>query len=319
MSRLKKRLLISLGGLSGVALGLPYLLPLTGPTPVDAISWADANGAFAPVGDTRLYYQRAGSGGRPMVLAHGFGASSFSWRANLRPIADAGYTVYALDLRGFGLSDKSWAGDMAHAAQADRLKAFMDALGLDRAVLAGNSMGGNIIAHFALKYPERVRGLILVDAAVYGGHLGGGWVAALLGVPPLRRWGQIAVRLALADDKRNAATLKSAWFDSTKVTPDILTGYRRALQTADWDVSLLAMIRDGATNNISARLGEITAPTLIIWGEHDTWISPDKGPQLARDIAGSKLIVIPNAGHVPHEEQPEEFNRVVIEFVRGLK
>jgi len=319
MSRIKKILLVTFGSLTFVVVGLPYLLPLTGPAPVDAATLADADGAFVQAGDTRLYYEKAGSGAVPIVLVHGFGASSFSWRNNLRPIADAGYTVYAPDMRGFGLSDKSWDGSMAHAAQADRLAAFMDAMQIDRAVLVGNSMGGNIIAHFALKYPDRVRGLIFVDAAIYTGAPNAQLVSTLLQFPPIRRWGQHAVRFLLADDTRNAATIKSAWYDASQVTDEVLIGYRRALQTADWDLGLLAMSRDSGQNDVSERLGEIIAPTLVIWGEHDTWINPANGPRLQQAIAGSRLIVIPNAGHVLHEEQPAEFNQRVIEFVSGLE
>ena len=319
MSRLKKFWLVMAGGLAFVTLGLPYLLPLNGPATVDPATLADANGAFVQAGDTRLYYQREGSGAVPIVLVHGFGASSFSWRDNLRPIAAAGYTVYAPDMRGFGLSDKRWDGDMSHAAQAERLAAFMDAAGIDRAVLAGNSMGGNIIAHFALKYPQRVRGLIFVDAAIYTGAPNAQLVAALLEFPPLRRWGQHALRFLLADDARNADTIKSAWYDPSRVTAEVLSGYRRALYTPDWDLGLLALSRDSGRNDLSGRLGEIAAPTLIIWGEHDSWINPANGPRLQQAIAGSKLIVIPQAGHVPHEEQPAEFNRLVIEFVNGLR
>ncbi len=319
MSRLKKFLLGGLGGLLFVTIGLPYLLPLSGPAPVDPATLADENGAFVQAGDTRLYYQREGSGDVPIVLVHGFGASSFSWRDNLRPIADAGYTVYAPDMRGFGLSDKNWDGDMSHAAQADRLAAFLDAAGIDRAVLAGNSMGGNIIAHFALKYPQRVRGLIFVDAAIYTGAPNAPLVSTLLQFPPIRRWGQHAVRFLLADDTRNADTIKSAWYDPARVTRDVLSGYRRALYTPDWDLGLLAMSRESGQNDLSGRLGEITAPTLIIWGEHDTWINPANGPRLQQAIAGAELRIIPRAGHVPHEEQPAEFNQLVIEFLESLK
>lgn len=319
MAQIKKILLITFGGLALTVIGLPYVLPLTGPVAVDPVTLADADGAFVQAGDTRMYYEKAGSGEVPIVLVHGFGASAFSWRNNLRPIAVAGYTVYAPDMRGFGLSDKSWDGDMSHAAQADRLAAFMDALQIDRAVLAGNSMGGNIIAHFALKYPDRVRGLIFVDAAIYTGAPNAQLVATLLQFPPLRRWGQHAVRYLLADDTRNAETIKSAWYDASQVTDEVLIGYRRALQTPDWDLGLLAMSRDSGQNDISHRLSEIHVPTLIIWGEHDTWINPSNGPRLNKAIAGSKLSVIPQAGHVPHEEQPAEFNQLVIEFLSSMK
>ena len=325
MSRRKKVLL----GFTGVSLFsvfvLPYLLPLNGPPTVDPTLLADPDGAFVQAGDTRMYYQKSGNGAQktgardvPIVLVHGFGASSVSWRDNLNPIAEAGYTVYAPDLRGFGLSDKGWDKSMSQDAQADRLKAFLDAQGIDRAVLAGNSMGGGIVTHFALRYPDRVRGLVLVDPAIYG-DTSSGIASALIGLPGIQRWGQHVVRLLLGNSERNANMLKSAWFDSAKVTPDVLSGYRRALQTPNWDINLLALIRDGASNNLGPRLKELNVPTLIVWGEYDTWISPTNAPKLNQDIAGSKLAIIKDAGHVPHEERSQEFNGLLIDFVKGLK
>ncbi len=318
MARRTKILLGLLGLLLFILFGLPYLLPLNGPATVDPVTLADPNGAFAQAGDTRTYYQKAGTGGVPIVLVHGFGASSFSWRGNLNPLAKAGFTVYAPDMRGFGLSDKGWDKSMSQDAQADRLKAFMDAMGIDRAVLAGNSMGGGIVTNFALRYPDRVRGLVLVDPAIYDG-LHGGVASQLVSLPGLQRWGQHLVRFILVDDARNAGIIKSAWFDPSKVTPDVLRGYRRALQTPEWDLGLLALLRDGLGSDLGPRLKGLNVPTLIVWGDHDTWISPSNAPKLHQDIAGSKVAIIPDAGHVPHEEQPEEFNRLVIDFAQGLK
>jgi pimeloyl-ACP methyl ester carboxylesterase len=183
--------------------------------------------------------------------------------------------------------------------------------------LAGNSMGGGIVTNFALRYPDRVRGIVLVDPAIYGGAPSG--VSALVGLPGIQRWRQQLVRFLLGNSDRNASMLKSAWFDSSKLTPDVLSGYRRALQTPDWDLGLLALMRDGASNNLGPRLKDLNVPTLIVWGEHDTWISPTNAPKLNQDIAGSKLAIIQNAGHVPHEEQPAEFNGLLIDFVKGLK
>jgi pimeloyl-ACP methyl ester carboxylesterase len=324
MYRRKKILLSILGVLLLIIFVLPYLLPLSGPATVDPTTLADPNGAFVQAGDTRMYYQKAGTGAPksgagdvPIVLVHGFGASSFSWRENLNPIGDAGFTVYAPDMRGFGLSDKGWDKSMSQDAQADRLKAFMDAQGIDRPVLAGNSMGGGIVTNFALRYPDRVRGLVLVDPAIYGG-MNSGIASTLISLPGIQRWGQHLVRFILANDDRNASTIKSAWFDGSKVTPDVLSGYRRALQTSDWDMGLLALVRDGMSNNLGPRLKDLHVPTLIVWGEHDTWISPTNAPQLKQDIAGSKLEIMQGAGHVPHEEKSEEFNKLLIDFVKGL-
>ena len=184
-------------------------------------------------------------------------------------------------------------------------------------MLAGNSMGGDIITNFALRYPDRVLGLALIDPGIYGGA-NSGVASALVSLPGIQRWGQHVVRLiwpitiGMQTRSRTRGLI-------VEVTPEVLSGYRRALQTPDWDISLLALMRDGSSNNLGPRLGELKAPTLIVWGDHDTWISPTNAPKLNQDIAGSQLEIIQDAGHVPHEEKPEEFNGLMIDFVKGLQ
>src|SRR5439155_1234568 len=121
---------------------------------------------FARIGDARIRYLDVGAG-TPVIFIHGLGASMYAWRKNLAPVMAAGYRVVALDLLGFGSSDKPARG-YTNAAYAQLVVALMDSLHLPDAVLVGHSMGGEIAAEVAISFPTRVRGLVLIGAAGLG-------------------------------------------------------------------------------------------------------------------------------------------------------
>lgn len=291
---------------------LPYLLPLGGEIVAPELL-ADPGGFFTPLDDGTLYAVHAPGDGPAVLLLHGFGGSTVTWRETIPALADAGFDVYALDLRGFGLSDKGYAADYDHAAQAGRVVAWMDAVGLERAALVGHSMGGNVAARVALIAPERVTGLALVSASISG--QGARWrvPGALLDVPFLRRWAQIGLRRAVPlyfeDLLRDAAANDSV------LSPDLIAGYRRALRTPDWELALLAMLRD--TDRDPPPVSEVQVPTLIVWGAADTWVSPDEGAWLERAIPGAERIVLDGAGHLPMHERPEAFQAALLDFLDG--
>ena len=291
---------------------LPYLLPLGGEIVAPELL-ADPGGFFTPLDDGTLYAVHAPGDGPSVLLLHGFGGSTVSWRETIPALAGAGFDVYALDLRGFGLSDKGYDADYDHAAQARRVVAWMDAVGLERAALVGPSMGGNVAARVALIAPVRVSRLGLVSASVSG--QGGRWrvPGALLDVPFLRRWAQIGLRRAVPlyfeDLLRDAAA------DDSVLSPELIADYRRALHTPDGELALLAMLRD--TDRDPPPVSEVQVPTLIVWGAADTWVSPDEGAWLERAIPGAERIVLDGAGHLPMHERPEAFQAALLDFLDG--
>lgn len=297
---------------------LPYGLPLGGPAMVHPSHLADANGAFVQVEGESLYYTHVPGPGEAVVLIHGFGGSTVTWEETGRALAAAGYDVYAVDLLGFGLSQKGWRHDLSHPAQARRVLGLMDALGIERAVIVGHSMGGNVAAHVALSAPERVSGLVLVSAAILGSSNGMQPVPpGLLSLPVVQRWAQIGLR-ALVVPMFDGLLFDAAALDVT-IPPETVEGYRRALQTPEWDLGLLALTRDADRNGLPAPLSTLRVPTLILWGAEDRWVAPDNGVQLEALIAGAQRIEFAGVGHLPMHEVPEAFNTALLAFLQQTR
>lgn len=269
---------------------------------VDVAELADANGTFAEVAKRQIYYLRWPASGPRLVLIHGFGTANTSWGTVAPLLARAGYDTYALDLGGHGLSSKRWGVGYSHADQADLVDGWMQHLGLDSATVVGHSMGGNVAAHLALRHPRRVERLVLEAPAVLSGlqSVPGG-LRALLEVPALRQAARLAVRtIVLGSDLSR--------FEATN--PLVL----RSLRTADWDLALLAAVRDSGGNQLTpAQLRGITAPTLLLWGANDTTIPVADSDRLQAILPHVRAVTMPGLGHLAHEEAPQRFVELVVQ------
>jgi pimeloyl-ACP methyl ester carboxylesterase len=323
--RWPRRLGIALLVLLAAFFVVPFLIPLPEQPDREAADVAaelGLAGALVEASGTRSWVEEAGPvDGTPVVLIHGFGGSSWSWRATLPALAAAGYRAVALDLANFGLADKSWDLDTTHAAQADLVAAVMDARGIARATLIGHSMGGNVLAWFAARHADRIDGAVLVDAATgpaaTGG--GGGIVAGLVRLPNVRRIGQLVLRSQLTEE-RMADILRSAWADPARVTDEDVSGYVAPLQTVDWDLGLLAILRDSGDSVLDSPIADVlTVPTVIIWGREDPWIPLASGEALHDALPNAEWHIIDDAGHLPMEEQPAAFNDVLLAWLESTR
>jgi pimeloyl-ACP methyl ester carboxylesterase len=233
------------------------------------------------------------------VLLHGTSSSLHTWDGWALALAPT-HRVIRYDMPGFGLTGPAADGDYSVEGYVRVLVALLDSLGVRRCVLAGNSLGGHVAWAAAALHPDRVARLVLVDAAGYpfrstsvpiGFRLArapvvGGLLTELLP----RRVVESSVRDVYGDPSRVTPALVDRYFDMTT-----RAGNRRAV------IERFRQTRPGA---LSERVPTLRVPTLILWGGRDRLIPPASGDRFHREIAGSRLVVFPDLGHVPHEEDP---------------
>jgi pimeloyl-ACP methyl ester carboxylesterase len=276
---------------------------------------ADPDSKFIELNGLTVHYKELGQGENTFILLHGFGASLFSWREVMQPFSELG-RVIAFDRPAFGLTSRplTWEGDSPYSpeAQVQLVLALMDALGVEKAYLVGNSAGGTVSVAFALEHPDRVAGLILVDAAIYTGGGSPAWVRPLLGTPQLDHLGPLlARRISSSGDD----FIRTAFHDTSLVTDDVLAGYRKPLRANNWDRALWNLTKASHPLGLAERLKELTMPVLVITGDDDRIVPTEQSLQLAKDIPGATLSVIKDSGHLPHEEKPAEFMQAVRQFL----
>lgn len=250
----------------------------------------------------------------PVLLVHGWGCSVYVFRFNMPALADAGYRVIAIDLKGHGLSDKPQrAEDYTIDALVEHLREVLDALGLDRPVLAGHSLGGTLIYHFACRYPERVRGLGLISPT------------GLTGVPRMRAYHFLtpAFLIPLYRRLRSRAVVKAAlrrvygkrghystrdveeYFAPTQF-PEYGPAIRHALHSYDWKASK------------NRALATVNVPALGIWGSLDHMM-PKRGMEIYRRLLPQIVLdEVPDAGHVITEETPDEVNAALLGLLQRV-
>jgi pimeloyl-ACP methyl ester carboxylesterase len=304
-------------GLFLMVCALPYLIPL-GDTQAEISpdELVGEHGRFLNIDGMSIYVeeQNPESLQATIVFIHGFGGSTFSWRDNAPFFASQGYRIVSLDMKGFGLSYKDFASDYSHPAQAELLAKVLARLGVDRAYFVGHSMGTSVMLHFAHLYPEKVLGLVSVDGAV---NLDEGRISfsALLNLAPFQKAGEVFLTRYVTKD-RIGQLLESASYQDI-VTAEVVDGYYNRLVTGQWAQSLLAMTRDMSRNTITFALEDLDFPTLILWGENDTWVKQTDIDRWRDRIPSAEFHAIPETGHMLMQEEPFFFNIVVLAFLKS--
>jgi pimeloyl-ACP methyl ester carboxylesterase len=319
-----KKFLKIIGIAFSVMLALLLVVPFLIPVPplkdtVPAEQLADPDSLFVEVNGIQVHYKTYGQGEPTFILLHGFGASLFSWHAVTTPLSEYG-TVIAYDRPAFGLTERpmTWEGENPYSpqAQVDLVIGLMDELNIEKAILVGNSAGGTISMLTALQYPERVQALILVDPAVYAGGGAPAWVHPILNTPQMNRIGPLFARQLQA---QGVEFIKTAWHDPSKITPEILAGYQKPLRANNWDKALWFLTVASQESGLAERLNELTLPVLVITGDDDRIVPTEQSVRLAKELPNATLKVIPQSGHLSHEEHPDLFMQAVTEFLTTLK
>ena len=270
---------------------------------------------FIDVDGVQVHYQEAGDKRAPaLVLIHGFASSTLVWSKVFLRLAEEGFRVIALDMLGYGYSAKPKNGEYTIAGQAKLLKRLLDCIGIPRALIVGSSYGGAVAATCALDYPERVEKLVLVGTVnnnrplayklmrVFGSPLFGDVVSPLL----------IGSRRLLRRRMKRVYD-RHAWvLDERRVDARHLP-----LRAAGTQRAIIRTVRCWDAERISQCAHLISQPTLLLWGENDREIPLADGERLHAAIPGSRLIVFLKCGHLPHEEYPEAFVNLVVDFCKG--
>lgn len=252
---------------------------------------------FISVDGMDIHYRRSGQG-PDLLLIHGTGASLHTWNA-WTEILQKDFRVTSVDLPAFGLTGPNPESDYSIPSYIDFLEEFRRAIQLDSFHLAGNSLGGLISWQYTLAHPEQVEKLILIDASGL----------------PLKKSLPLAIRLAknpllgkillkITPKSLFVKSLKEVYGDDTKITPAITARYFELFRRPGNRQAYVDRARQPFEADTTG-IGRITAPTLILWGEQDTWIPVEHAYEFQRAIPRAELIIYPEAGHVPMEEIPE--------------
>jgi pimeloyl-ACP methyl ester carboxylesterase len=270
-------------------------------------------GTFRKINGLNIRVLAAGNG-MPVVLIHGFMGMAYDWRFNIQELGKH-FSVYALDLPGFGYSDKPLNFDYTSNGYAEFIASFLNAYRIERAVLIGNSMGGQIALMFCSKYADRVAGLVLVDS--------GGYPHSVEFLPFKLLKAPVIGEISMALINRTIIKImlrKGIYFDGSFATDEVINNYHGVYGTVNARKMppkvMRKIMKDEA--HIASHLDNIKCPALIIWGAEDRVISPLRAEMFHKDIRNASVLMMPQAGHMPQIEKSKAVNKALIEFLMPL-
>ena len=273
--------------------------------------WAKkyATGEIIELNGHSTHYVEKGAG-EPLILIHGFFYDSYMWNKNIDALAE-GFKVYALDLWGFGYSTRDPL-DYGYPLYADQLLKFMDTLNIERASLIGQSMGGGTCILFSVNHRDRVNKMILVDAAGLPNPLP--LMGKIVNLPML---GEFLVNLK-GNFYRKMALSSIYIHDKAFITDTYLDNVTRFHKVKGTTEASLKILRKQFFDTLSdeiRKLGELDVPILIVWGRQDKSVPLKCGQEMHKTLKGSRLEILDQAGHCPHDEQSERFNELALGFL----
>jgi pimeloyl-ACP methyl ester carboxylesterase len=316
MQRMKKRYWIAGTATAAATLAVAAKLLLR---PRDA-DWArnrnvvfhSEHSRFVEIDGVRMHYQEAGSHTSPaIILIHGFASSTLVWSKVFLELAASGFRVIALDMLGYGYSGKPRNGEYTIARQASLVMQLLDKLRIKRAHIVGSSYGGAVAATCALDYPNRVDKLILV-APVNNNRPLAFTLMRMFGAP---FFGDVLSPLLIGSRRLLRLRMKRVYDRHAWVLDERRVDARhQPLRASGTQRAMIRTVRSWDAERISREARLIKQPTLLLWGDNDIEIPPADGERLHDEIPGSRLIVFLNCGHLPHEEYPEAFTKIVTDF-----
>jgi pimeloyl-ACP methyl ester carboxylesterase len=261
-----------------------------------------------------VHVDRYGYGGDPVVLLHGFGTSAFLWRDVAPMLVERGIVAYAIDLLGYGESDRPFDADYGVAAQTDYMARAMTALRLGPATVVGVDVGGGVAQRLAVEHPERVARLALVNSVGFDDWPGDD-------IRTLQR-GTARLALRVARGMLGVAPLLSPLLEGSVADPanmptPLIARYLAPYVGEEGVTHLLTLARSLEPDDLAELdLAAIVAPTLVVWGEEDQWLDRRLSRRLHDAIPGSGFVALPGVARLVPEEAPDRLAELIIGLVR---
>ncbi len=308
-------------GLLGILLIGPFLVPVNTSgtlTKEQAASeiWGGES-KWVELAGHEVHYVDTGDpeSDRLIVLMHGFGASAYSYRDVLEPLATLGHVI-AYDRAAFGFTERptSWEINPYGAeGQLQVLDELIAKFGSGKEVfIVGHSAGGNLAASYTVDNQEKLAGSVLYAPAVLNGGGGPSWLNWIFSIPQINHIGPALVS-SIATSGLDLLYL--SYNDPETVTEQTLAGYTQPLKVEGWEKAFWEFNKAPRDTGVSERLREIRVPTLVLTGDNDQVVATADSVTVAGLVSGSELVIIPQTGHLPNEESPREFAQAVIDFV----
>jgi pimeloyl-ACP methyl ester carboxylesterase len=306
-------LLLVLAG--GAALTLAYRVP---DRPVEALQgkWAASPSTFISVAGMSIHVRDEGRRDDPVpiVLLHGTSSSLHTWDGWTAALAKS-RRVVRFDLPAFGLTGPAPDANYTIENYARVTVAVLDKLGVKRAVLVGNSLGGYVAWSTALLHPTRVSGIGLIDSAGYPFQSESVPIAFRIATTPvLNRLMEEVLPRGVVE-----SSLRNVYGDPAKVTPELVDRYFDLTTRAGNRAALVQRFEQTRPTALADRVAELRIPTLVLWGGRDRLIPLEQGQRFHREVKGSELVVFEALGHVPHEEDPVATSAAFIRFLHRNK
>ncbi|MBE9118544.1 alpha/beta hydrolase [Lusitaniella coriacea LEGE 07157] len=259
-----------------------------------------------PMGSVASTYVCQGNGNPPIVLLHGFDSSVLEFR-RLLPLLAVERETWAVDLLGFGFTERLPQLAITPEAIKTHLYCFWKSAIAQPMILVGASMGGAAALDFTLTYPDAVAQLVLLDSAGLANPPVGGRFL----VPPFDYWATEFLR----NGRVRQQISRAAYYDKSLASPDAHLCAALHLKLPGWNRALAAFTKSGGYGGYKNKLPQIQQPTLIVWGENDRILGTKDARRFEQGIPNSQLVWIPNCGHVPHLEQPEQVAEKILSFI----
>jgi len=265
---------------------------------------------MAQIVDPSTWHCKKQGAGPPLLLIHGLGASSFSFRKNRLPLGEK-FRVLAVDLPAHGSSPAPIDADYRLEALTQGLNDFLELQGLRQVAVAGNCLGGSLALMLARDYPERISALILLDPAV-----------ALTRVPwmfyPLRLPVLGGMAAALAGPWTIPFALRLAYHRWELITPEVVAGYARPFRELPRRLAFrrfCQQLKIPPLPEIEGMLQKISQPAVLIWGKEDHILPVSQASWVQERLPQAEPHILRDVGHAPQEEAPDAVNEIIIDFL----